>query len=230
MEYADQLPIAEKHFDVSDLKEFFFKIEEIHSRINAINHKTSYLFNVFDLFCVDENKMSEILIFLLDPKANHGQGDIYLKKFFELFKINIKGSDDISVLREHKKIDILIRVGNAFVIIESKYRGAKDQDQQLERYYNEIIQNKGASEDSVYVLYLKDGTFPSEHSLNLHLRQKLLINNKLRYISFPKLADQTNVSIVDFLFEAKKISSSFKMQLYIEDIICNIQGDRCRRL
>ena len=170
--------------------------------------------------------MSEVLIFLLDPKANHGQGEIYLNKFFELFRINIKDSHDISVLREHKKIDILIRVGDAYVIVESKYRWAKDQEQQIERYYNEIIENKGASEDAVYVLYLKDGTFPSEHSLNLHLRQKLLTNDKLRCISFPKVGDQTDISMVDFLLEAKKISNSFKMQLFIEDIISNIQGDR----
>ena len=36
-------------------------------------------FNVFDLIEPDENKLSDILADLLDPKGSHGQGDLFLR-------------------------------------------------------------------------------------------------------------------------------------------------------
>jgi hypothetical protein len=69
--------------------------------------------------------------------------------------INIETFKDINIwTREKYDMDILIKIGKVFIIIESKYRGAKDQDKQIEKYYREIIATERALEDNVYILYL----------------------------------------------------------------------------
>jgi len=39
-------------------------------------------FNCFDFINPDENKLSEVLAELLDPKGTHAQGDVFLRLFF----------------------------------------------------------------------------------------------------------------------------------------------------
>ena len=47
------------------------------------DRKEATRFNVFDLIEPDENKLSDVLADLLDPKGNHGQGDLFLRLLFK---------------------------------------------------------------------------------------------------------------------------------------------------
>ena len=97
-------------------------------------------FNVFDLIEPDENKLSDVLASLLDPKGNHGQGDLFLRLLFERLGL---GSDaklhtkDATVRREapmrgtrkdHRRMDVFVEAG-VLLAIENKVDSPEQQDQ-----------------------------------------------------------------------------------------------------
>ena len=100
----------------------------------------------------DEVKNCSFLRYLLDPMANHGQRDLFLKCFLKLPQIN--GTEffketplnEIHVNTEEyvdsdSRIDISIRSKRHIILIEAKI-DATEQPKQLERY--EIILNRTA--------------------------------------------------------------------------------------
>lgn len=97
-------------------------------------------FNVFDLIDPDENRLSDVLAGLLDPKGNHGQGDLFLRLLFERLGL---GSDaklrtkDATVRREapmhgtrkdHRRMDVFVEAG-VLLAIENKVDSPEQQDQ-----------------------------------------------------------------------------------------------------
>ena len=79
-------------------------------------------FNVFDLIEPDENKLSDVLAGLLDPKGNHGQGDLFLRLLFERLGLrsDAKLTKDATVQREapmrgtrkdHRRMDVFVKQG-----------------------------------------------------------------------------------------------------------------------
>ena len=102
-------------------------------------------------------------------------------KFLELFlkELNIYDIDidDVEVLREFKNIDLLLRTQNKAIIIENKI-WANDQERQLQRYY-EIVLDMGYSNNNIFLFYLSPfGRKPSEFSLGS------LNENRVRIISY----------------------------------------------
>ena len=73
----------------TDIKNFYSladtKIKLIEQVRKYFGKETSPRFNSFDFWWIDENKVSQILAFFLDPKQNHEQGDIYLRHFMKKF-------------------------------------------------------------------------------------------------------------------------------------------------
>lgn len=61
------------------------KIKLIEEVRQHFGRETSPRFNSFDFWWIDENKVSEILAFFLNPNENHEQGDIYLKHFLNRY-------------------------------------------------------------------------------------------------------------------------------------------------
>lgn len=60
-------------------------VEEVRKHFGK---ETSPRFNSFDFWWINENKVSEILAFFLNPNENHEQGDIYLKHFINKYNFN----------------------------------------------------------------------------------------------------------------------------------------------
>src|SRR5690606_29292031 len=85
---------------MQEVRELFLKLNEIQKRIEAVNHKTSYPFNFLRLFNIDERKMSDILAFLINPLAEHGQGDLYLRKFIQMMGIKLEDIRNVEIRRE----------------------------------------------------------------------------------------------------------------------------------
>ncbi len=71
-------PKVEKFF--SELSRQVVKLEGHQLRLDR---KQATGFNVFDFIDPDENKLSDVLAWLLDPKGSHGQGDVFLLLLFE---------------------------------------------------------------------------------------------------------------------------------------------------
>lgn len=82
---------------INQMKETNFEIffreikhrNDFHSRVNDIYRKQLALdFNPLDFVRWNENKVSEIIAFFLDPHEAHGQSDLYLRMFIEYFELS----------------------------------------------------------------------------------------------------------------------------------------------
>ena len=104
-------------------------------------------FNVFDLIEPDENRLSDVLAGLLNPKGAHGQGDLFLRLLFERLGL---GSDanlrtkDATVRREApmpgtrkdlRRMDLFVEAG-VFLAIENKVDSPEQQDQVKDYLYH----------------------------------------------------------------------------------------------
>ena len=132
--------------------------------------------NDFNLFTVllktgDEVRLhSRFLQFLLDPKGQHYQGDLFLRLF--LNACDLSDSDfpldtkNCSVYNEHQNIDLYISDGNRHIIIENKI-WAGDQPGQIKRYIDIIKKtNQRIDFNDLVVIYLSlDRKQPSDYSL-----------------------------------------------------------------
>ena len=134
-------------------------------------------FNIFKVCGIDHYELqhSAIISELLNPHGSHGQGELYLKLFMQVygskFPIDEIEYDKVSVRIEKwteaydGRMDICIECdGLPFVIIENKLY-AKDQSIQLKKYKEDsdiIIKNSQHPEQKYEIVYLtlegKDAT------------------------------------------------------------------------
>ncbi|MGL5253944.1 MAG: PD-(D/E)XK nuclease family protein [Brevinema sp.] len=114
-----------------------------------------------------ENSHSDMLAALLNPKLRRPQNADFLKSFLSFNNIDFPTDlnlNDIQILREHGRVDLLILFQNTCVIVENKL-DAEDQPAQLARYYR-FVKEEYPSHTDTYVLYLSlDGKEPSDQSI-----------------------------------------------------------------
>jgi hypothetical protein len=148
-------------------------------------------FNSFNFWWLDENKVSDILAFFLDPEQTHSQGKIFLNKFIEIISLKVNfNSSPIRVTREYvtdenRRIDIVIDFNNGeFLIgIENKiYETTEDQLNQIKHYTDFLnIISKGR----YCLLYLSPKNKNiAEHSIPAIQKEELIQAGKLKIISF----------------------------------------------
>ncbi len=119
-------------------------------------------FNVFKLasdLYYRENFHSDVISNFLNPRGSHGQGAVFLNAFIDmvnsLFNKNIDRFDyeHADAVREHKKIDILVRDEQSkhCIIIENKSHDATDTDRQLPKYYDAMVEEHYMIDAIVYL-------------------------------------------------------------------------------
>jgi len=121
---------------------------KLHDNIRAhidLQQRVSYnIASISNYTSHHENFHSDVWGFLLDPTGSHKQNDLFLKLFLRyLSSLNIITSDDEAkfigarILREKGRIDISIvdKANSACIIIENKINNARDQKDQMLRYY-----------------------------------------------------------------------------------------------
>ena len=164
-------------------------------------------FNFFHSIKFDENPISDVFAYLLNPDETHGQGDLFLREFLadvkDLSDTNIdwwpiSSWSYVYVAREMKttriekecKIDIVIAFdrGGAAVAIENKSRGAQDLPQQLCNYARHL---ESIYEKHFKLIYLtSDGKKdPSEVSITPEKRKDLEEEGQFVKASIQKWAD-----------------------------------------
>jgi hypothetical protein len=200
----------------------FSKFEEIDLRIKTENKEKSYLFNPLSFFEIGENKMSELLAFLLNPNASHdghGQGNIYLREFCNLFGIdgNFQNAfvETEHVTDKNRRIDIFVKIDDRYIVIENKYMWAIDQNNQLNDYFD-YARNKNPQFDgqNVYCFYLT----PNKERKTPHNSDTNKIPEKnLRIVDF-------KLDIIPYLRNCREISNN-KMQVFIDDLISLINEE-----
>ncbi|MDD2721944.1 MAG: PD-(D/E)XK nuclease family protein [Gallionella sp.] len=112
-------------------------------------------FNFLTLIAPGEVKLSELIAFLLDPKGDHAQGDLFLKEFLSLLlkegiaipshqldtgsaKVMCESRTD-KIENDLRRIDVKISFGQNFgIAIENKLKEAGDQEKQLEDYVEQL--------------------------------------------------------------------------------------------
>jgi len=148
-------------------------------------------FNSFDFWCLDENKVSDILAFFLNPEQTHAQGNIFLKIFMQTVGLDID-CDKFSVevktehsTNERRRIDIVILFndGEYIVGVENKiYATTTDQYRQIEHYCEYL---KSKSNDNFCLLYLAPITkVISEESLPKTQKERLEKRKQFKKISY----------------------------------------------
>ena len=136
-------------------------------------------FNVFEITDTvrAEVRHSNVLAWLLSPKANHGLGDQFLRLFLKhLFSSNretIKGQitffdievfdlEGTEVRREWRRIDLLIvsPLNKLVVAIENKV-GSREHDNQLGRYHD-IVSKEFSEYHRLFTYLTPEGNIPSD--------------------------------------------------------------------
>jgi hypothetical protein len=122
----------------------FLKVDKIIQNNIENNKNTSCNFNAFRFFKIDETLHSRLLATLLNPKAEHGQGDKFLMEFLKLLEIESPEEGIWYVTAETGRIDVLLKrlFPESIIIIENKSNWAIDQQNQLYRYWHQEIYSK----------------------------------------------------------------------------------------
>ena len=147
------------------------KVDVLRFKYEALNELENKNFNVFSVLFkeTDETRLhSKFIAELLNPRGQHGKGARFLQLFLgHVFDDGPPVAIDecCEVSTERFRIDILIRCGRAAVILENKIN-ARDQDRQLERYYEAVRDRLDVPEDKIWVVYLTPhGHKPSDQSV-----------------------------------------------------------------
>ncbi len=144
---------------------------------------TDFQFNLFSVLRggTDEVRLhSRFISEILDLSGSHGFDEQFLQIFLKLLGIDPNLFDKPTVFTEYKNIDILVKSGSSAIIIENKIE-AKDQDNQLNRYYNSI-RDEGFKD--IYLVYLTlNGEEPSSQSIE-GLDKLYLNSNRFMCVSY----------------------------------------------
>lgn len=194
---------------------------ESHKKANALfSRQLAPDFNLFNLFSINEMTLSKCLAFLLDEKETHGQKDLFIKKFYEMFPSheNIKFTpkqyhvDVEYMINTGRRLDILLTDNKKYIAIENK-PWACDQKEQL-KDYGIWLQQKAQTNDSWLLIYLS--------------------NRKVSESSLPKTTDEAikkNIIPITFsqlrnwLIDCALYVQAPKVKLFVEDLIQYIQEE-----
>ncbi len=131
--------------------------------------------NFFRKIHISEPQHSQILGDLLNPFGTHGQGDTFLRLFFQTLNLEFNEKDFWTISIESERFDIRIatKSRDKIIIIENKSNNAVDQPNQLYRYWYYGIyspQKKFPENNNCWnkILYLSpsDLKTPSEQTLS----------------------------------------------------------------
>ena len=159
-------------------------------------------FSFFHFIDFDENRMSDVFAYLLDPDETHGQGDLFLGEFLKDVHVewlSENGWSHIRVGREvstpriedwKRRIDIEIafRIDDDWVAIAIENKPwADDQHLQLSAYARHL---ESMYEGRFKLIYLTPkGEDPSECSITREEREQLENEGKFAKASIQKWAD-----------------------------------------
>lgn len=150
-------------------------------------------FNAFNFWTVNENKVSEILSFFLNPLQSHGQNDLFLRLFLSRFNIDFDQliNSDIEVVTEkrthnNRRIDIFISIDNGINIIgiENKiYEWTKDQAGQINDYLEYLKMYSKEKKFTLFYLAPKKKVI-SNNSFDIDFFRETYSENCLRFITY----------------------------------------------
>lgn len=151
-----------------------------------INRNRVYNANIITELHANENAHSRILRMFLQYDDGTKSYPV-LKRFLEIPKIkNVLSSSVVFktpyFANEQERIDVLIEEPHSFaIIIENKIKGATDQNRQLERYIDNVMEHDhDIRSDNIYAIYLTDsgGKEVSDDSFTDVAKERLGYNDE----------------------------------------------------
>lgn len=175
-------------FTESEVRSFF---RDLRFRLDTIKELDQYhasQFNFFRYIHRDEDKLSNIIADMLNPKGSHGQGSLFLRLFFRTIKMSGAPNEleEAEIKREDYSqsglIDITVRFGRAYAVgIENK-PWAVEQPDQVERYCKRLEEEFNGH--FVLVFLSPDGHDPT--SISRGRRETLENERKLVALSYKR--------------------------------------------
>lgn len=206
-----------------DFKNFFSlaetKIKLTQQVKNYYGKEIAPNFNSFDFWPIDENKVSSIISFFLNPIETHEHGDIYLRHFLQKFDLEFfqfNENDKVTVQCEFstdsgRRIDIII-YKNKFeqvIGIENKiYVGTADQQNQITDYLDFLARK---SKNNYCLIYLspQDKTVSNE-SISIEKKENFINENKLKILTYEE-------QMIECLYEFGNLTQNNRVKSFLKD-------------
>jgi DNA-directed RNA polymerase subunit N (RpoN/RPB10) len=212
-----------------DVKQLFSavssRIARAEKQQQKLDCKEATRFNLFDLIQPDENKLSDILKLLLDPKGEHGQGDLFLRLLIEKLDIGLttKHTQHALVEREapthgiekyRRRIDVLAEAGD-WVAIENKV-DSSEQPEQVKDYLGHLRYcTRGNGHRFVLIYLTPEGRRPD--SLNRAELDEAVSSGSLRCWSY-------QLQLREWLVTCRSLCNAPRMQFFLSDFIAYIES------
>jgi hypothetical protein len=178
--------------------------------------------NIFRALAIERQEIrhSNFFAFLLDPRENHGLGDILLRKFLRdifadsraqnrtLFDADLLDFRQVDVRREWRNIDIVIELPEDVITVENKV-DSTEHTRQLSRYRT-IIDGEFGSKRKHYVYLTPFGADATEAD-----DQAVYIN-----YSYSQISD-----ILENFLNVYGKSINEKMRLYLDDYLTIVRRE-----
>ena len=180
-------------------------------------------FNVFSFIEPDENRLSDIIATLLDPKGAHGQGDKFLREFLKsVCQTDSARCASATVLREdfttfiksdRRRMDVLVEMEDLAVAIENK-PWAREQEEQIGDYVGHL---RRRYDDRFIIVFLSPARC-EPISLPEIQKRELMDAGRLICAAY-------NGRLHDWLTGCLKECSSDKFRWFLRDFITFIEGE-----
>lgn len=211
-----------------DLERFFMgvgqRMEAAEVEQRRRNKKEATGFNVFDYIDPYENDLSDVLRDLLDPKGDHGQGELFLKLLCEklgyvgasLGLANAKVQTEApthGIEKYRRRMDVFVDAG-VLVAIENKV-DATEQKDQVKAYLEHLrVCTKGNGKRSVLIYLTPNGRRPK--SIDRAEFEEARLEGKLCCWSYRD-------DLWEWLESCRKQCAARKIQDFLGDFIVYIQ-------
>lgn len=176
-------------------------------------------FNTFDWIGPTENRLSDILRDFLDPKGDHGQGDVFLRLALEkLVPLRVDAlpvqSDLCVVSREAhtyngRRLDLLLDFGKTVIGIENKPFASESLDQLSD--YASYLSDRSRGE---YCLIFLHGPAMAAQSIAPDRRRALEAEGRFRSVPY---MSSTEPSLHDWLTGCVAACRSEKVRWFLID-------------
>lgn len=145
-------------------------------------------FSVFPFIRMDENTLSDILAFLLNPKETHGQRELFLMLFAKYIRWQpeaewsaarvVREARTYAISAHRRRIDIVVTAPGATLAIENKI-DAEEEEDQVDDYHAHV--SRDTRRDYCVIFITPDGRPPER--LPAKTAAKLRRAGKLRLLS-----------------------------------------------
>jgi len=208
-----------------ELDRFFgdlgFRLELFESARRKLDVYLASEFNVFSYIAPDENRLSDIIAELLNPEGKHGQGEVFLREFLKVLRVEPQGHGRCRVVREQatafipqsqRRIDILVDIDGFGIGIENK-PWAGEQPDQLSAYWEYLRARYG---DRCLLVYLSGG---GDHPQSIPAEEweRLKGEGKLKVLAY-------SGAFKEWLVSCYKECSAEKVRWFLRDFVDFVEG------